>query len=100
MPHEYRPRQVVKPPPAVLARVAAAFLLPMVLAAPVDLVGRAVRATHPTGPASISDFIVAFTFVYEVVEAAHGGKKLNFIMSSKPNKSQNNYKRMSLNLFK
>jgi hypothetical protein len=46
----------------------------MVLAALVDVVGRAVRATHPVRPAFLPDFIVAFAFVYEVVEAAHGGK--------------------------
>jgi hypothetical protein len=85
--HEERPRQIVEPPPAVLAGVAAAFLLPMVLAALVDLVGRAARATHPAGPTFLSDLLVAFVFVYQVVEAAHGGQNPNFIMPSKPNKS-------------
>jgi hypothetical protein len=40
-PHEYRSRQIVKPPPAFFACVAVVFLFPMVFAALVDLVGRA-----------------------------------------------------------
>jgi hypothetical protein len=39
--HEYRSRQIVKPPPAFFACVAVVFLFPMVFAALVDLVGRA-----------------------------------------------------------
>jgi hypothetical protein len=71
VPHEDRPREVVKPLPAVLARVATAFLLPMILAALADLVRRAVRATHPMRPTFLSDFIVALGFVYEFVNTAH-----------------------------
>ena len=73
-PHEYRSRQIVKPPPAFVACVAAAFLLSMVFAALVDLVGRAMRAMYPVGPASPPDFVVTFAFIDEVVEAAHAAK--------------------------
>jgi hypothetical protein len=92
VPHEDRPCEVVKPLPAVLARVATAFLLPMVLATLADLVRLAVRATHPMGPTFLSDFIVALGFVYEFVYTAHSGQVLgrqilNSITSSKPNMS-------------
>jgi hypothetical protein len=45
--------------------------LPMVLAALADLIRLAVRATHPTGPPSLSDLIVALGFVYKFVYTAH-----------------------------
>ena len=71
VPHEDRPRQVIQSLPAVLASVAAAFLLPMVLAALADPVRIAVRTMHLVGPSSLSDLIVALGFVYEFVNAAH-----------------------------
>jgi hypothetical protein len=48
-----------------------------------------VRTMQPAGPTFLSDFFVALAFVDKVVEAAHGRKVLNLIMSSKPNKSLN-----------
>jgi hypothetical protein len=45
----------------------------MVFATWVDLVGGAARTTDPVGPAFPSDFFVTFTFIKEVVEAAHDG---------------------------
>ena len=91
-PHEKGPGEVVKPFSAVLAGVASAFLLPVVATALDDFVGRASRTTHAVGPADPSDFFVTFSFINEVVEAAHGGQaqsgqSANFIMSSKPNMS-------------
>ena len=73
-PHEYRSRQIVKPPPAFFVCVAVAFLFPMVFAELVDLVGRAMRAMYPVGPTSPPDFVVTFAFIDEVVEAAHAAK--------------------------
>jgi hypothetical protein len=76
MSHEDRAGQVIKPLLAAFARVAAACLLPMVLATLADLVRRAVRAMHPMGPTPVSDFIVALGFVYEFVNAAHSQQML------------------------
>jgi hypothetical protein len=91
-PHENGPGKVVKPFSAVLAGVSATFWLPVVATALGDFVGRASRTTHAVGPADPSDFFVTFSFINEVVEAAHGGqaqseRSSNFIMSSKPNMS-------------
>jgi hypothetical protein len=91
-PHEDGPSEVVKSLSTVLAGVSSAFLLPVVATALGDFIGRATRTTHPVGPAYPSDFFVTFSFIDEVVEAAHGGqtqsgRSLNFIMSSKPNMS-------------
>jgi hypothetical protein len=92
MPHEDRTGQVIKPLPAVLARVAAAFLSPMVFAALVDPVRIAVRTMHLIRPTPLSDFIVALSFVYQFVYTAHcsqvlGRRSLDSTMSSKPNMS-------------
>jgi hypothetical protein len=89
-PHENGPGEVVKPFSAVLAGVASAFVLPVVATPLGDFVGRASRTTHAVGPADPSDFFVTFSFINQVVDAAHGGQaqsgqSLNFIMSSKPN---------------
>ena len=91
-PHEEGPGEVVKPFSTVLAGVSSAFLLPVVATALGDFVGRATRTTHPVGPAYPSDFFVTFSFIDEVVEAAHGGqaqggRSSNSITSSKPNMS-------------
>jgi hypothetical protein len=67
------PGEVVKPFSTVLTGVSSAFLLPVVTTALGDFVGRATRTTHPVGPAYPSDFFVTFSFIDEVVEAAHGG---------------------------
>ena len=90
--HEDRTGQVIKSLLTALARVAAAGLLPMILATLADLVRRAVRAMHPMGPTPVSDFIVALGFVYEFVNTAHSQQvlvreSLNFTTSSKPNMS-------------
>ena len=70
--HEYGSRQVIKPFPTFFATITAALLLPMVLAALVDFVGRTVRTSYPVEPMFLSDFFVTFVFVYKVIEAAHG----------------------------
>ena len=92
-PHEKGPGEVVKPFSTVLAGVASAFLLPVVATALGDFIGRTTWTTHPVGPADLSDFFVTFSFIDEVVEAAHGGQAQsgqspNFTTSSKPNVSQ------------
>jgi hypothetical protein len=92
VPHKDRPRQVIKSLPAVLASVAAAFLLPMVLAALADPVRITVRTMHLIGPPSLSDLIVALGFIYEFVNATHRQQMLvresvDSTMSSKPNMS-------------
>ncbi len=46
----------------------------MVLAALVDFVGCAVQTSYPVKPMFMSDFIVTFVFVYQVIEATHIGK--------------------------
>lgn len=71
VPHEDRPCQIIKSLPAVLASVAAALLLPMVLAALADPVSITVRTMHLIGPPSLSDLIVALGFIYEFVYTAH-----------------------------
>jgi hypothetical protein len=91
-PHEDSPGEVVKPFSTVLTSVSSACLLAVVATALGDFVGRAARTTHPVGPTFPSDFFVTFTFIDEVVEAAHGGqaqggRSSNFITSSKPNMS-------------
>jgi hypothetical protein len=91
-PHEEGLGKIVKPLSAVFAGAAATCWWPVVATALGDFVGRASRTTHAVGPADPSDFFVTFSFINQVVEAAHGGpaqsgRSLNFIMSSKPNMS-------------
>jgi hypothetical protein len=100
-PHEDSPGEVVKPFSTVLTSVSSACLLAVVATALGDFVGRAARTTHPVGPTFPSDFFVTFTFIDEVVEAAHGGqaqggRSSNFITSSKPNMSQDHYQARKL----
>jgi len=73
-PHEDGPGEVVKPCSTVLAGVSSAFLLPVVATALGDFVGRATWTKHPVGQAYPSGFFVTFSFIDEVVEAAHGGQ--------------------------
>jgi hypothetical protein len=65
---EYCHRQIIKPFPTLFAGVSAACLLPMVLAAFINLIGRAVGAIHTMRPTTLSDGIVTFVFVYKVVD--------------------------------
>jgi len=60
--------QIIKPFPALFTGVSATCWLPMVLAAFINIIGRAVRAIHTMRPTTLSDGIVTFVFVYKVVD--------------------------------
>ncbi len=62
-------------------------MLPVVLAPLDDLVGGAAQATLALRPEPPPQFSVALVFIDQVVQAAHGGQKLNTTRISEPNKS-------------